>query len=309
LEAGRLRHPTYASDQFTFEKLADGVWAAIARPGAGASSNCGIVDLGRSSLVFDTSTTPRSARELRTAARILTEKEPLEVVNSHWHLSHSLGNPIFGSCTIRATARTRDLLAQSAAPVVSQVHDPLWTHAAERAEAQRDAESRPLQREELMEEAAARRDIQASRDAVSVRLPDETFTGRYVYPGGRDVMIVEGAGHSESDSVLFVPQGEVMFTGDLVVSQVHPDLRSSDPARWLATLTRIEQAQPRRIVPGHGPTTDVGSCAAVAAYLRQLAELAREPTDAAIPPEFAGWRRPSRFAQNLRALRAASSTQ
>ncbi len=193
------------SDQFTFEELGEGVWAAIARPGAGASSNSGIVDTGLSSLVFDPSMTPRSARELRSAARILSGKEPFDVVNSHWHLGHTLGNRIFGGCTIRATRVTQDLLGRNGASAEAQVNDPEWSRSAARVEAQRDREARPLFREDLTCAAAARRDLGESRDAVSLRLPDEIFSGRFVYPGRHDVMIVEGAGHSESDTVLFFP--------------------------------------------------------------------------------------------------------
>ncbi|HEY6237628.1 MAG TPA: MBL fold metallo-hydrolase [Thermoplasmata archaeon] len=293
------------SDQFTFQELGEGVWAAIARPGAGASSNSGIVDTGLSSLVFDTSMTPRSARELRSAARILSGKEPLEAVNSHWHLGHTLGNRLFGGCTVRATRVTHDLLGRYGVNVEAQVNDPAWSRSAADAEEVRDREGRPLYREELTSAAAARRDLGESRDAVSLRPPDEIFSGRFVYPGRRAVMIVEGAGHSESDTVLFYPDEEVMFTGDLVVVDCHPDLRSSDPDRWLEALARIEKARPRLLVPGHGPVGDLGACARVAAYIRRIREIARAPDPPALPEEFSQWSRPSLFAQNVAALRAA----
>ena len=293
------------SDQFSFEPLGSGVWAAIALPGAGASSNAGIVDLGSATLVFDTSMTPRSARELRSAARILSGKEPLEVVNSHWHLSHTLGNRIFGGCTIRATRTTHDLLNRHGANVAAQVNDPAWSRAALEVEKRRDAATRPLVRDELTVEAAARRDLAESRDAVELRPPDETFSGRYVYPGPRNVMIVEGAGHSESDTILFVPDVEVMFAGDLVVAGTHPDLRSSRPERWLDALTGIEKAQPRIVVPGHGPVADLSACARVAEYLRAAQELARSAEPPQMGEEIASWGRPSLFAQNVAYLRSA----
>jgi cyclase len=295
--------PLFASDQFTFEQLGAGVWAAIAKPSAGASSNCGIVDIGRSTLVFDTSMTPRSAGQLRAGARILSGKEPLEVANSHWHFGHTLGNRVFGGSTIRGTRAMQDLLLRNGG-ITASVHDPGWSHAAGEVEARRDRETRPLHREELATEAAARRDLAEFRDAVELRPPDELFADRYVYPGGRDVMLVAGAGHSESDTVLWVPDGEVMFAGDLVVESAHPDLRSANVDRWLATLTRIETTKPRRIVPGHGPVTDVGACARLAEYLRLLPSLAREGPEPETPEEYRGWARPSLFRQNVAALRA-----
>jgi cyclase len=295
----------YRSDQFDFQKVGNGVWAAIARPGSGASSNSGIVDIGASSLVFDTSMTPRSAKDLRAAARILSDKEPLEVVNSHWHLGHTLGNRIFGGCTIRGTRVTQELLSRHGANVAASVNDPGWSRAAAAVEAQRDSEDRPLYREELTSLAAARRDLADSRGAVDVRPPDETFRGRFVYPGHRDVLIVEGAGHSESDTILFVPDEEVMFTGDLVVAGSHPDLRSSDPERWIEALGRIETARPRVLVPGHGPVVDVAACAEVRTYLRRVQEIGSGTQGSEIPEEYAGWSRPSLFAQNVATLRGS----
>jgi cyclase len=227
--------------------------------------------------VFDTSKTPRSARDLRAGARILTDKEPLEVVNSPWHLSHALGNRIVGGCTIRGTPVNQDLLRRHGAAGATQVNDPQWSRSAALVEGQRDAETRPHFREELASVASARRDLGESRDAVDVRPPDETFSGRFFYPGRRAVMIVEGAGHSESDTVLFDPDGEVMFTGDLVVAHTPPDLPSADPGRWLAAPGRIEKAHPRVLVPGHGPRSDVGACAEVAAYVRTGRDLAGDP--------------------------------
>ena len=299
----------HKSDQFFFEQLAEGVWAALARPGSGASSNSGIVDIGASALVFDTSMTPRSAGDLRAAARILTDKEPLEVVNSHWHLGHTLGNRIFGGCTIRSTRATQDLLSRHGANVEAQVNDPSWSRSAALVESQRDAEARPLFRDELASAAAARRDLGEFRDAVGLRPPDETFSGRFVYPGRQAVMIVEGAGHSESDSILFVPDGEVMFTGDLVVTETHPDLRSADPDRWLEALGRIEKAHPKALVPGHGRPAGVAACAEIAAYIRRVRELARDLDHAEMPLEYSAWARPFLFDQNLSTLRRAQGAR
>ena len=296
----------YRSDQFDFRQLSTGVFAAIALPGSGASSNCGIVDIGRSCLVFDTSMTPRSARDLRAAARLLTDKEPLDVVNSHWHLGHVLGNRIFGGCTIRSTALTRELIARHGAGIAAAVNASDWSRSAGLVERRRDEESRPLYRDELMVEAAARRDLGESRDAVDVRIPDEVFSGRYTYPGRRDVMLVEGAGHSESDTALFVPDEEAMFTGDLLVAECHPDLLSADIDRWLGALERIEKAAPRTLVPGHGPPVTIAACAELAQYLRDLRELARSNGRVPIPEPYLRWQRPSLFEQNLSALRRAS---
>jgi cyclase len=76
------------SKHYTLEQLADGVYTAIARYGAGAVCNAGIVDLGEPSLVFDAFQTPQAAVDLQYACQKLTGRSASYVVNSHWHGDH-----------------------------------------------------------------------------------------------------------------------------------------------------------------------------------------------------------------------------
>jgi len=89
-------------------EVADGVHAAIDVPGGGAAGNAAIVDLGGSTLVFDTGMTPQAGAELRRAAE---EVAPVSVVvNSHWHADHIRGNQAFPGTEIVATTRTKELI-------------------------------------------------------------------------------------------------------------------------------------------------------------------------------------------------------
>jgi glyoxylase-like metal-dependent hydrolase (beta-lactamase superfamily II) len=95
------------------ERVADGVYAALPMPGRGAVGNAGIIDLGDATLVFDTLRTPAAATDLLTAARQLTGRAPIWVVNSQWHDDHVTGNRVFQPTAqaILATPRTRNLMA------------------------------------------------------------------------------------------------------------------------------------------------------------------------------------------------------
>src|SRR5580700_2088463 len=116
----------FRSPHFSVEKVADGVWAAIAPPASGASSNAGVVDLGHATLVFDTFRTPTAAADLRSAASMVTGRSPAMVVNSHWHPSHTFGNATFGSCTIYGTEKTRVRINDLGPVWVATVEDPDW---------------------------------------------------------------------------------------------------------------------------------------------------------------------------------------
>src|SRR6267142_4486654 len=83
-----------AEDDFQLIKVADGVYAAIAKPGGLASGNAGFVIGDEGVLIFDTFFTPAALEELIVEIQTLT-KLPIKFgVNSHYHLDHTGGNQI-----------------------------------------------------------------------------------------------------------------------------------------------------------------------------------------------------------------------
>lgn len=83
-----------AEDNFTLVKVADGVYAAIAKPGGLASGNAGFVVGDDGVLMVDTFFTPAAVEDLIGA--IATEtKQPLKYgLNTHYHLDHTGGNQV-----------------------------------------------------------------------------------------------------------------------------------------------------------------------------------------------------------------------
>jgi|SRR5437867_7435605 len=75
-----------AQDDFTLVKVADGVYAAVAKSGGLASGNAGFVVGDEGVLVVDTFFTPAAIEEL--IETIATEtKQPIKyAVNTHYHL-------------------------------------------------------------------------------------------------------------------------------------------------------------------------------------------------------------------------------
>src|ERR1043166_5316271 len=81
-------------DDFQIVKLADGVYAAIAKSGGLASGNAGFV-IGRDGvLIFDTFFTPAAIEELINEIEKLTKLPIKYAVNSHYHLDHTGGNQV-----------------------------------------------------------------------------------------------------------------------------------------------------------------------------------------------------------------------
>lgn len=99
------------TQHFDLEQVADGIFAAIVIPGNAAQGNAAIIDLGDSTLIFDTFLTAQAAEELQDSAELLTGRLATYVVNSHYHLDHVMGNQVFfPHATFIATSQTRTLM-------------------------------------------------------------------------------------------------------------------------------------------------------------------------------------------------------
>jgi glyoxylase-like metal-dependent hydrolase (beta-lactamase superfamily II) len=74
-----------------------------------------------------------------------------------------------------------------------------------------------------------------------------------VFLGKREVRLLHlGAGHTAGDIVAYVPDAEVMFSGDLV--EYHSACYCGDAylREWPLTLDEIRDVDPKALVPGRG---------------------------------------------------------
>lgn len=75
--------------------------------------------------------------------------------------------------------------------------------------------------------------------------------------GGTTLQVVHrGGGHTPGDSMVWLPQTGVVFTGDVVyvdrILGLHPVSKTKN---WLATFEALEALKPTTVVPGHGQVT------------------------------------------------------
>src|SRR5215813_8534082 len=84
-------------DLFAIKTVADGVYAAIAKPQYKINCNAAIVVLDDSVLVVDTHSKPSAARALIAQIKKLTDKPVRYVVNTHFHWDHYQGNEAYPS--------------------------------------------------------------------------------------------------------------------------------------------------------------------------------------------------------------------
>jgi cyclase len=206
---------------FTLVPVAEGVYAAIAKPGDRASvGNAGFV-VGRDGvLVVDAFATPDAAEELLMEIRKLTKAPVRWVVNTHYHLDHVGGDRVF-------TKQGAVVLAHDNVRAWVRTENLKW-------------------RPEIKPEERAMLD--------SLPLPDFTYRDRLtVWPGDGKVEIQTRPGHTGGDSVVFVPAANVLFAGDLFWRETLPNLIDADTRAWIATIDGFLADHPAtRYVPGHG---------------------------------------------------------
>lgn len=289
-----------ASQHYSFESLDEGVSYGRARREGTALSNTGVVDLGDATLVFDTSLTLHSARDIHEAAKVVTGRIPSLAVNSHWHLDHLLGNQVFADRPIYATRRTVEILLEKRAELEGELTREKLEAEVRELEKQRAAIGSEFGRAQYDAVLRVNRTLLDEAPEIRLTLPTIGFERELKLPGPRNAEVVTfGAGHTDSDAVLFLPKSAILFAGDLVVSGTHPNLTSGDPEHWITVLDEIERLKPERVVTGHGSIGSVDTLETMRDYLSTVLELARDAREPAVPSRFASFTEPDQFTANV----------
>ena len=281
---------TPRSDHFRFEEVADRAWAAIAIDSGAAVGNAGFADLGGRLLVVDCGFTPAAARDLRAAAEELVGPVDRLVV-THAHFDHYGGAQVFADVPIVATEQTRAEIAATGPPRLAELREGAASYLAELDE--RDAPG--LEREQG-------RRVADELPGLECTPPTESFAGELDLGAAR--VLECGAGHTQSDAVVWLPGERVLFAADVIGVDSHLNLAHGDPQNWLVILDRLEALDPDRVVPGHGPPAGPEAIATARDYIETLLDFAARPGDHELPAAYAGWAFPEGFQQNLAALRA-----
>lgn len=90
---------------------------------------------------------------------------------------------------------------------------------------------------------------------AKITMPDLYYHGKLVLDlGGRTAEIRElGNCHSQSDSIVYVPDAGVVYCGDVLYTQELPELHTSNVPNWIAALDGLLAMDADTFIPGHGP--------------------------------------------------------
>ena len=231
---------------FTLKPLGNNVYAAIDKPKSAAGSNAGFVIGDDGVVVIDTFEDEAAARQLLSEIQKLTKLPVKFVVNTHYHLDHVTGNGVF---------------AQAGAVIVGHRNVRTWIHTENLKFFGKDI--KPDQKK-MIEEYVAPQVVYDSEIEL--------------YLGTRRVVVRYYPGHTGGDSVVTIPDAQVVFCGDLFWNKTLPNLIDGTTDKWAATDAKLAAEAPKAtFIPGHG---DVGNAADVqefAGYLNDLRAMMTQP--------------------------------
>jgi len=198
------------------------------RPGlhviTGLGSNVGVLITDAGVVVVDTMTWPRQGRLIRREIERLTDQPIVAVINTHYHIDHTHGNPAFPVGTkVVATAKTLEHL--------QTLDAKFWS-------------SPPAS--DLL-----------PNDIVNALPKDPSDNSSTLSLGGKTVEAAWlGRGHTDGDLVVRFVEDRVVHTGDLFFNGYWPniDLDAGGTVRWWpVTLDAVLALDFDTVIPGHGP--------------------------------------------------------
>lgn len=205
----------------SFDRLSDHAYAYTAE----GDPNTGVIIGDDAVMVIDTQATPVMAQDVIRRIREVTDKPIQYVLLSHYHAVRVLGASAYGAEHIIASEDTRDLIV-------------------ERGQFDKDSEigrfPRLFQNVESVPEG--------------LTWPTMTFNKKMtLWLGSVEVQLLQlGRGHTKGDTVAWLPQEKILFSGDLVEFDATPYAGDAYFKDWPQTLDNLAALKPEKLVPGRG---------------------------------------------------------
>ena len=254
----RAQASTATQRLFDIEKVADGVYFALAHPQALTNCNAAIFVNSQDVLVVDAHSKPSAAAALiAQIQKEVTTKPVRYVVNTHFHWDHSQGDAAYRATgrkvEVIASETTKELLAQNARNRLKDSLDGV-PRIIDGLEARLAKTTSPAERVFWEEQIRQAKAYQVEMRSFTPELPDITFAESHVIHDSAHDLHIEfhGRAHTAGDVVVFCPQKRTVATGDVVIGFL-PNLADGYPKEWPRTINSVGELGANRMMPGHGP--------------------------------------------------------
>jgi glyoxylase-like metal-dependent hydrolase (beta-lactamase superfamily II) len=220
MNAGFASTADLAEKKIAFEAIGPGLYAFTAE----GDPNSGVIVGDDAVMVVDAQATPMLASEVIRRVASITDKPIKYVLLTHYHAVRVLGASAYAGAEILASDATRDLIV-------------------ERGKQDMDSEIGRFPRL-----------FRAAETIPGLTWPSVTFPDQMsVWLGRREVRLMQiGRGHTAGDTVAWVPDADVVFSGDLVEYRSACYCGDAHFTDWPATLDRLAEFKAKALVPGRG---------------------------------------------------------
>jgi glyoxylase-like metal-dependent hydrolase (beta-lactamase superfamily II) len=230
---GALAQPAAAPPplikQDAARKVAEHTWV-ILDDNVGFVPNVGLVVGERATLIVDTGLGERNGAIVLAEARKLGDNTMFYLTATHFHPEHDLGATAFPADAEMVRWRAQQTEAEEQGAQMIERFSGISPAVAE-----------------LLAGARLRPVDNLFDDEVRIDL------------GGVHVR-VKGVGpnHTRGDTVMFVEEDRVLFTGDVVMSYFpSASAQAGSVDKWIANMNEFEALSPAVVVPAHGRLGDV----------------------------------------------------
>ena len=259
------------------EEVSEGVHAYIQPDGTWWINNTGFLVGAKGVISVDACSTERRTRAYLAAIADVTNQPIRTLVNTHHHGDHTFGNFLFPGATIVGHEATRSSVMQWGMPFDAPVWTPVEWGAIELAPP-----------------------FLTYQDGVTVWVDDLRC----------EVTHVGTAAHTTNDSIVWLPERKVLFSGDVLFKGGTPFLVQGSLAGAIKVLEEVvKPLGAETIVPGHGPVCGPEVIDEVLSYLYFVRQTALDGKAAGHTPleaaraadlgQFADLRDSERLAGNL----------
>src|ERR1051326_1354208 len=250
-------YPASTGKAYKFEEVAKGVYYATSTGAMVTGSNNVAIVGDRDVLVVDTGTSPAAARAFIEDLKLVTAKPIRYVVNTHFHYDHTDGNQVY--------AGKADIIAHEYVKYAIEKLDVLHrepyvtsqlTNVPARIETLKKRiadEKDPSQRATTERQLAVAQQGWEDLKEIRPTPPNVTYSKKKTVDlGGREVQLLFlGRGHTNGDTVVYLPKEKIAATGDLMESQI-AYMGDAQFDEWVTTLEALKKLDFETVLPGHG---------------------------------------------------------
>jgi Zn-dependent hydrolases, including glyoxylases len=177
----------------------------------------------RGLILVDTGSSDKVGQHIAATIRQISRKPVTNIINTHHHGDHTLGNVVFKGAKVISSNQCRELVEKTGYE---------WIRIMENMTGAKYPNTRPV--------------------PASITLQDNSTSER-VIEGIKLRFWVPAGSHTLGDLLVYLPDDKVLIAGDVLVNHLVPTMMDGNVKNWIETLEKVQDFGAKTIIPGHGP--------------------------------------------------------